>query len=56
MAGIYKLEIQDSKRDLKQLLKLQKSGLNKKLVQLPCLLKTKQAETVQAAAALLGRG
>jgi transposase len=55
MAGVYKLEIQESEADLKQLLKQQKSASGKERVQLLYLLKSKQAETVQAAASLLGR-
>jgi transposase len=55
MAGVYKLEIQESETDLKQLLKQQKSASAKERVQLLYLFKTKQAKTVQAAASLLGR-
>jgi transposase len=55
MSGVYKLEIQESETDLKQLLKQQKSASGKERVQLLYLLKTKQAQTVQAAASLLGR-
>lgn len=55
MAGVYKLEIEESEEDLKQLLRGQKTASAKEQIQLLYLLKTKQAETVQAAAALPGR-
>jgi transposase len=55
MAGVYKLEIQESETDLKQLLSQQKSASGKERIQLLYLLKTKQAPTVQGAASLLGR-
>lgn len=55
MAGIYKLEILERQEDLKQMLKQQKTAFAKERIQLLYLLKTKQAKTVQEAAALLGR-
>lgn len=55
MAGIYKLEIKESAEDLKQLLGQQKTAFGQERIQLLYLLKTKQAKTVQNAAALLGR-
>ena len=55
MAGVYKLEIQESEDDLKQLLRQQKTVSSKERVQLLYLLKTGQAKTVQDAAAILGR-
>ncbi|OKH26442.1 helix-turn-helix domain-containing protein [Chroogloeocystis siderophila] len=55
MAGVYKLEIEESEEDFKQLLRGQKTASAKERIQLLYLLKTKQAETVQAAALLLGR-
>lgn len=55
MAGVYKLEIQESEDDLKQLLRQQKTAIGKERIQLLYLLKSEQAETVQKAAQLLGR-
>lgn len=55
MAGVYKLEIAESVEDLKQLLRLQKSASDKERIQVLYLLKSEQAQTVQAAAKLLGR-
>lgn len=55
MAGIYKLEIQESVEDLKQLLRQQKIASSKERIQLLYLLKTQQAGTVEDAAVLLGR-
>jgi hypothetical protein len=55
MAGVYKLEIQESEAELKQLLGVQRTALGKERVQLLYLLKAKQAKTVQMAAQLLGR-
>ena len=55
MAGIYKLNIQESEADLKQLLREQKVAFAKERVQLLYLLKTSQAKTVQQAASILGR-
>ncbi|MCS6812667.1 MAG: helix-turn-helix domain-containing protein [Cyanobacteria bacterium] len=55
MAGVYKLDIAESVEDLKQLLRSQKSASDKERIQLLYLLKSEQAKTVQAAAALLGR-
>lgn len=55
MAGVYKLDIAESVEDLKQLLRSQKSASDRERIQLLYLLKSEQAKTVQAAAALLGR-
>lgn len=55
MAGVYKLDIQESEADLKQLLRRQKTASAKERVQLLYLLKTQQAGTVQQAAEMLGR-
>lgn len=55
MAGVYKLELHQSAKELKQMLGEQKTASGKECIQLLYLLKTKQARTVQEAAALLGR-
>ncbi|HEY9655579.1 MAG TPA: helix-turn-helix domain-containing protein [Crinalium sp.] len=55
MAGVYKLEITETETDLKQRLRTQKTASDKERIQLLYLLKTEQAQTVQEAAALLGR-
>ena len=55
MAGVYKLDITETTAELKYLLKTQKTVSDKERIQLLYLLKTEQATTVQAAAALLGR-
>jgi transposase len=55
MAGVYKLEITETDADLKQRLRTQKTASAKERIQLLYLLKTEQATTIQAAAALLGR-
>jgi transposase len=55
MAGIYKLEIQESEEALKELLRTQKTASGKERIHLLYLLKSKQAVTVQEAAAILGR-
>jgi transposase len=55
MAGVYKLEIQESEEDLKQLLRTQKTASGKERIHLLYLLKSKQAKTVQEAASILGR-
>jgi len=55
MAGVYKLDITETATDLKHLLGAQKTATDKERIQLLYLLKTEQAQTVQAAAALLGR-
>jgi hypothetical protein len=46
MAGIYKLEIQESEEELKQLLGAQKTASGKERIHLLYLLKSKQALTV----------
>jgi transposase len=55
MAGIYKLNIQESEDELKQLLGVQKTAFTKERIHLLYLLKSQQAPTVQEAAAILGR-
>lgn len=55
MAGVYKLEIQESEDELKQLLRSQKAASSKERIHLLYLLKSKQAKTVQEAASILGR-
>ncbi|MEP0919968.1 helix-turn-helix domain-containing protein [Leptolyngbya sp. DQ-M1] len=55
MAGVYKLEIQESTEELKQLLRAQTMATGKERLQVLYLLQTKQAKTVQAAARLIGR-
>jgi transposase len=55
MAGVYKLEIQESEANLKQLLRQQKTASGKERIQLLYLLKSRQAKTVQDAADILGR-
>lgn len=55
MAGVYKLEFNESEAELKHLLRQQKTATGKERVQLLYLLKSEQAETVQEAAQLLGR-
>ena len=55
MAGVYKLEINETAADLKQLLRTQKTASDKERIQVLYLLKTAQATTIQTAATLLGR-
>lgn len=55
MAGVYKVEIKESVEELKQLLGVQRTAVGKERVQLLYLLKTAQAQTMKAAAQLLGR-
>lgn len=55
MAGVYKLELEQSEAELKQLLGAQRTAVGKERVQLLYPLKTGQAATVQTAAQLLGR-
>jgi transposase len=55
MAGVYKLEITETETELKQRLRTQKTASDKERIQLLYLLKTEQAQTIQDAAALLGR-
>ncbi|HEY9624972.1 MAG TPA: helix-turn-helix domain-containing protein [Crinalium sp.] len=55
MAGVYKLEIQESEDELKQLLRSQRAASGKERIHLLYLLKSKQAKTVQEAASMLGR-
>ncbi len=55
MSGIYHLEITESETELKTLLGTQKTASAKERIQLLYLLKSEQAQTIQQAAALLGR-
>jgi transposase len=55
MAGVYRIEIEESLETLKKLLKEQKTGSGKERVQVLYLLKSQKAKTVQEAAALIGR-
>lgn len=55
MAGVYKLEFQESEDELKQLLRQQKTAFGKERVQLLYLLKSGQVKTVQDAVPILGR-
>lgn len=55
MSGVYRLEISESEVELKEMLGKQKTASDKERVQILYLLKSKQAETVQAAAQLIGR-
>jgi hypothetical protein len=54
-AAVYKLEIQESEDEIKQLLRSQKTASGQERIHLLYLLKSKQAKTVQAAASILGR-
>ena len=54
MSGVYKLEISESEEELKEMLGKQKTASDKERVQVLYLLKSKQAETVQTAAKLVG--
>lgn len=55
MAGVYKLEIEESEDEIKQLLRAQKTASGKERIHLLYLLKSKQAKTIQEAASILGR-
>lgn len=55
MSGVYHLEITESETELKTLLGTQKTASDKERIQLLYLLKSEQAQTIQQAAALLGR-
>ena len=55
MAGVCKIDIQESKEQLKALLHQQKLAQNKERVQLLYLLKSGQVQSVSEAAHLLGR-
>jgi transposase len=55
MAGVYKLEIEESELELKQRLIVEKVASNKEKVQLLYLLKSQQAKTATAAAKMIGR-
>lgn len=55
MAGVYRLEIQESAADLKKLLRAQTTASNRERIHMLYLLKSEQASTIQQASALLGR-
>ena len=55
MSGVYHLEIKESEKDLKDLLRQQKTASDKERVQMLYLLKSKKAESILHAAELLGR-
>lgn len=55
MAGVDKLEMQESEDELKQLLRAQKTAASRERMHLLYLLKSQHAQTVQDAAAILGR-
>jgi transposase len=55
MAGVYRLEIAESREELKKLLGQQKSASDKERIQFLYLLKSGQASTITQAASLLGR-
>ena len=56
MSRVLKLEIQETLSELQTLLKQQKTGFGKERIQALYLLKTRQVETVQHLAVVLGRG
>jgi len=55
MSGVYRLEIQESEAELKQLLRQHSEVGAREKVQLLYLLKSQQAATIKAAAQMLGR-
>ena len=55
MAGIYKIEIAESKGELKKLLKQEKTGSGKERVQVLYLLKSQKVKTVKEVAEMIGR-
>ena len=55
MSGVVKIDINESSETLKALLQEQKTATGKERIQALYLLKTKQVETVQHLAAVLGR-
>ena len=55
MTGIYHLDIWETKTELKQLLRTEKTGSAKERIQLLYLLKSQQAKTITQASELLGR-
>jgi len=56
MSRVIKLEISETQEELQKLLRKQKTGSGKERVQALYLLKTRQVETVQHLAVVLGRG
>jgi hypothetical protein len=56
MCRVLKVEIRETQDELQELLRQQKTGLGKERVQALYLLKTRQVETVQHLAVVLGRG
>lgn len=55
MSGVWKVDITESSETLKTLLAQQKTASGKERVQALYLLKTRQVETVQHLAVILGR-
>ncbi|MEI2583754.1 helix-turn-helix domain-containing protein [Scytonema sp. PRP1] len=56
MCRVLKLEIKETQAELQELLRQQKTGYGKERIQALYLLKTRQVETVQHLAVVLGRG
>ena len=56
MCRVLKLEIKETQAELLELLRKQKTGFGKERIQALYLLKTRQVETVQHLAVVLGRG
>jgi len=56
MCRVLKLEIKETQAGLQELLRQQKTGYGKERIQALYLLKTRQVETVQHLAVVLGRG
>ncbi|WP_445631390.1 helix-turn-helix domain-containing protein [Nostoc sp. DSM 114167] len=56
MCRVIKLEIKETQGELQELLRQQKTGYGKERIQALYLLKTRQVETVQHLAVVLGRG
>jgi transposase len=54
MSGVYKLKIAESEEELKELLRQQKTARGKERIQALYLLKSHRAETITAAAEILG--
>jgi transposase len=55
MAGVYQLEITETEKELKELLKKEKTGSGKERIQVLYLLKSGQAQTITQASELVGR-
>lgn len=54
MSGVLKIQIKESEKDLRELLKQQKEAKKRERLQMLYWLKTRQAETVDHLAVLLG--